>query len=133
MPGTRRIFLRCALGAPLLAATAPGHTLGQRSLYFTVEDGDKLVTGLKESNFRLYEDGQPVSFRLAEPESPIAVTFLVEYSQASGLYLNDIITAFRELWDAGARRQLVCAGDLFSGAANSPGFHPTERGNPLGF
>lgn len=100
MPGTRRVFLRCAIGAPLLAAAAPGQGLGQRSLYFTVEDGDRLVTGLKEANFRLYEDGQAVPFRLAEPETPIAVTILVEYSQASGLYLNDIVTAFRELWEA---------------------------------
>ncbi|MGC8758910.1 MAG: hypothetical protein ACP5UT_01080 [Bryobacteraceae bacterium] len=83
-----------------MAAGAPGQGLGQRSLYFTVEDGEKLITGLKEQNFRLYEDGQPVSFRLAEPETPVAVTILVEYSQASGLYLNDIVTAFRELIDA---------------------------------
>ncbi|GIU73623.1 MAG: hypothetical protein KatS3mg004_0710 [Bryobacteraceae bacterium] len=100
MSRTRRVFIRCALGALLAAAGAPGQGLGQRSLYFTVEDGEKLITGLKEQNFRLYEDGQPVSFRLAEPETPVAVTILVEYSQASGLYLNDIVTAFRELIDA---------------------------------
>ncbi|MCX7603750.1 MAG: hypothetical protein N2036_06720 [Bryobacteraceae bacterium] len=58
------------------------------------------MTGLREQNFRLYEDGQPVPFRLAEPEKPVLVTILVEYSQASGLYLNDIVTAVRELWDA---------------------------------
>ena len=63
MSRTRRIFIRCALGALLAAAGAPGQGLGQRSLYFTVEDGEKLITGLKEQNFRLYEDGRPVSFR----------------------------------------------------------------------
>jgi len=100
MSRTRRNFIRQALAAPLLTSLAHAQSLGQRSLYFTVEEGDKLITGLREGNFRLYEDGQPAPFRLAEPESPAMVTVLVEYSQASGLYLNDIVTAFRELVDA---------------------------------
>jgi VWFA-related protein len=86
--------------ALLLSPTVWAQTLGQRSLYFTVEEGDKLIGGLTEKNFRLYEDGQPVPFKLAEPESPILVTLLVEYSQASGLYLNDIETALRQFMDA---------------------------------
>jgi VWFA-related protein len=96
-----RYKFQCALTAVLLWSIAAGaQTLGQRSLYFTVEDGDKLIGGLTEKNFRLLEDGQPVSFKLAEPESPILVTLLVEYSQASGLYLSDIETALREFMNA---------------------------------
>lgn len=101
MPRSVRFQVCCALTAVVLcSAAAWSQTLGQRSLYFTVEEGDKLIGGLTEKNFRLYEDGRPVPFRLAEPESPILVTLLVEYSQASGLYLNDIETALREFMDA---------------------------------
>jgi len=70
------------------------------SLYFTVEDGDKLIGGLQSENFRLYEDGQPVSFRLVEPESPALVTLLAEYSQSSLYYLSDIGTALDAFVDA---------------------------------
>jgi len=101
MSRIRRIKIHRALTALLLCSLAAWpQTLGQRSLYFTVEQGDKLIGGLTEKNFRLYEDGQPVPFKLAEPESPLLITLLVEYSQASGLYLNDIETAVREFMDA---------------------------------
>jgi VWFA-related protein len=100
MSGTRRRFLRQALGALPLLPWARAQTLGRRSLYFTVEEGDRLVTGLGEGQFRVYEDGQPVPFRLLEPEKPVLMTVLAEYSQASGLYLNDILVAARELMDA---------------------------------
>jgi Ca-activated chloride channel homolog len=103
MSRVKRWQLSCAVA---LAAWLQGNlamqaqTLGQRSLYFTVEEGDKLIGGLTEKNFRLFEDGQPVEFQLAKPESPVLVTLLVEYSQASGLYLSDIETALREFMDA---------------------------------
>lgn len=71
------------LGAGLLLAGALAWGQTTLSLYFTVEEGDKLIGGLREENFRLFEDGQPVSFRLAQPESPALVTLLVEYSQGS--------------------------------------------------
>jgi VWFA-related protein len=101
MSRARHSTIICALTAALVwSPSAPAQTLGQRSLYFSVEDGDKLIGGLTEKNFRLYEDGQPVPFQLAPPESPILVTLLVEYSQASGLYLNDIETALRHFMDA---------------------------------
>jgi len=101
MSRTRRRQIQWALTAALLCCPAGwAQSLGQRSLYFTVEEGDKLIGGLTEKNFRLYEDGQEVPFRLAEPESPILITLLVEYSQASGLYLSDIETALREFMDA---------------------------------
>lgn len=70
------------------------------SLYFTVEDGDKLIGGLTEKNFRLYEDGHPQAFRLADPEAPMLIALLVEHSQISGLYLNDIEEALRAFVDA---------------------------------
>jgi VWFA-related protein len=101
MSRTRRFKILRALTVLLCSATAAWpQGAGQRSLYFTVEEGDKLIGGLTEKNFRLFEDGQPVSFRLAQPESPMLITLLVEYSQASGLYLNDIETALREFMDA---------------------------------
>lgn len=100
MSGTRRLFLRQALAALPLLPSARSQMLGQRSVYLTVEEGDRLITGLGESQFRVYEDGQPVSFRLLEPEKPVLMTVMAEYSQASGLYLNDIATAARELMDA---------------------------------
>ncbi len=101
MSRARRRQIRWALTVALLgAALSWPQTLGERSLYFTVEEGDKLIGGLGEQNFRLYEDGLPVRFRLAEPESPILVTLLVEYSQASGLYLSDMDAALRQFMEA---------------------------------
>ncbi|GAB4111074.1 MAG: hypothetical protein Kow001_12240 [Acidobacteriota bacterium] len=93
MSRTWRSKIHWTLTAFLWVAATGTQTLAERSLYFTVEDGDRLIGGLREENFRLYEDGKPVPFKLAEPETPIQVTLLVEYSQASGLYLNDIETA----------------------------------------
>ena len=81
--------------AVLIAPLLWSQSRSQVSVYFTVEDGDKLIAGLTEKNFRLYEDGQPRSFRLAEPESPILVSLLAEYSQISGLYLSDIEQALQ--------------------------------------
>ncbi len=88
------------LGAGLLLAGALAWGQTTLSLYFTVEEGDKLIGGLREENFRLFEDGQPVNFRLAEPESPALVTLLVEYSQGSLYYLTDIETALNAFVDA---------------------------------
>jgi VWFA-related protein len=99
LPSTR-IQIQYALTAAILCGAAWAQASPQLSLYFTVEQGDKLIGGLTESNFRLYEDNQPVPFHLAPPESPILITLLVEYSQASGLYLNDITTALSEFMDA---------------------------------
>ncbi len=60
------------------------------SLYLNVEKGGGLVTGLTENNFRLYEDGQRLPFRLEKPEEPASIALLMEYSQASGYYYEDI-------------------------------------------
>jgi len=80
-----------------LAATAAEPPI---SLYLSVEDADQLVVGLGESNFRLYEDGRPVRFRLAEPENPILVTFLLEHSRSSWTYQSDIAAAIEAFLDA---------------------------------
>ncbi len=92
----RKTTLIVALLIPQLWA----QTRTRLSVYFTVEEGDKLIGGLTEKDFRLYEDGQPRSFRLAAPESPILISLLVEYSQISGFYLNDIDQALRGFLDA---------------------------------
>lgn len=76
-----------AVAALLSQGITPGRTV---SLYVTVEKGGGLVTGLSEKNFRLYEDGQPKPFRLEPPETPAAIALLIEHSQSSWLYFNDI-------------------------------------------
>jgi VWFA-related protein len=60
------------------------------SIYLNVERGDGLITGLTHANFHLYEDGEARPFRLEQPEKPASIALLVEYSQASWYYLNDI-------------------------------------------
>src|SRR5213594_1660283 len=94
-PIRKNTLIVALLIPPLLWA----QTRTRLSVYFTVEDGDKLIGGLTEKNFRLYEDGQPRSFRLAEPESPILFSLLAEFSQISGFYLSDIEQALRGFMD----------------------------------
>ncbi|HEV2424381.1 MAG TPA: VWA domain-containing protein [Terriglobia bacterium] len=60
------------------------------SLYVTVVQGDKLIGGLLQGNFRLYEDGQARDFRLVKPEAPASIALLVEHSRSSYLYFADI-------------------------------------------
>lgn len=67
----------------------------QVSLYVTVEDGDKIIGGLTEQNFRLTEQDQPRPFRLEQPETPSTIALLVEYSRSSWFYYNDIISAMQ--------------------------------------
>jgi len=86
-----------SLLAGLLAAPPQNNTI---SLYLSVEEGDRLIGGLTEENFRLYEDGRPVAFRLEAPESPMLVTLLVEHSRASWLYQNDIDAAVQAFLSA---------------------------------
>ncbi len=92
-----------ALPLSLMLSAAPAVPLQagrEVSLYLTVEQGDKLIGGLTENNFRLYEDGRARPFRLEEPQTPAAIALLVEYSRSSWLYVNDIVRAmegfFRE-------------------------------------
>jgi len=81
----------------LLTAEPQTNTI---SLYLSVEEGDRLIAGLTEKNFRLYEAGRPVAFRLEPPESPMLVTFLVEHSRSSWLYRNDIDAAVQAFLSA---------------------------------
>lgn len=67
----------------------------ERSLYVTVEEDGKLIGGLEEGNFRLWEDGEARAFRIEEPEQPATIALLVEYSQGSWPYWNDIFAAMR--------------------------------------
>ncbi len=81
--------------APLPWCTARPPESRQVSLYLTVEQGDKLVGGLREQNFRLYEDGKSRLFKLAEPEKPATIVLLVEYSRSSWMYFDDIAQAMQ--------------------------------------
>lgn len=67
----------------------------QVALYVTVEKGDKLIGGLTERNFHLFEEGEPRDFELQEPEKPASIALLVEYSRSSWLYLRDIVSAMQ--------------------------------------
>lgn len=80
-----------------LATAPPSSTV---SLYLSVEEGDRLVSGLTEKNFRLYEDGRPVPFRLEAPETPMLVTLVVERSRSSWFYQNDLDAAVQAFLDA---------------------------------
>ncbi|GEM_PF-441816 len=85
-----------AIGAILVAFRAlPVAAQAPRlvSLYATVERDGGLVRGLGPQNFHLYEDGDSRPFRLEQPETPMVIALLVEYSQRSYPYFNDIQTA----------------------------------------
>lgn len=92
MPVAFILSLLLALAAPPQRSTI--------SLYLSVEEGDKLIGGLTEKNFRLYEDGRPVAFRLEPPETPMLVTLLVERSRSSWFYQNDLDAAVQAFLDA---------------------------------
>lgn len=88
-----RTFVLAVVSGFLTAAPAPAETAEPVSLYVNVVKDDKLIGGLGQANFRLYEDGQPREFRLAEPETPVSIALLAEYSQGSYLYFGDIQAA----------------------------------------
>lgn len=82
-----------AVAPQLGAQLRPGEPV---SLYLTVEQGDKLIRGLGQGNFRLRQDGQAVPFRLVQPESPISIGVLVEDSRGAGYYYwNDLQAALQ--------------------------------------
>lgn len=89
------------------SAQAPGPT--EVSIYATVEQGDKLVQGLRQQNFSLLEAGRPVPFRLEAPERPVSIALLVEYSRSSGLYFNDIQAALRGFMKAAPEGDWIAA------------------------
>jgi VWFA-related protein len=69
------------------------------SLYVAVEDGQNLITGLTEENFRLYVDGQQHSFELAPAEKPAAIALLIEHSRSSWIYYPDILRSMDAFLD----------------------------------
>ncbi len=75
------LIVSLTVAAGSLSAT-PGRAQHSEpvSLYVTVEQGDKLIRGLQHQNFRLLENGQPREFRLKQPEKPVSIALLVEYS-----------------------------------------------------
>ncbi len=77
------------------ASEALANSSREVSLYVTVEDGDKIIGGLTEENFRLTEQDRPRPFRLEPPETPSTIALLVEYSRSSWFYANDIISAMQ--------------------------------------
>lgn len=94
--GFRQVGSLLALAAIPLARPLAGRVepnVETVSLYLNVETKGGLVSGLTQGNFRLYEDGKPVMFRLEKPEEPASIPLLVEYSRSSGYFLEDIDAA----------------------------------------
>ena len=69
----------------------------EESVYVNVERGGHVVSGLDESNFRVYQGGLSRPFRLAEPESQVNIGVLVENSKSSARYTGDIAAALAGL------------------------------------
>lgn len=87
-----------ALFAAPRSVVPPGELgLENVSLYLNVEKNGGLVTGLRQGNFHVYLDGNPVRFRLEAPEQPASVVFLVEFSRSSGYYFEDMDAAVRSV------------------------------------
>jgi VWFA-related protein len=89
----------CILLMSVLAESQVKKTV---SLYVTVEKGDGLVQGLTSQNFRLSEDGKSQPFELEKPESPISIALLMEYSQSSWVYFDDINAVIQGFLDQAA-------------------------------
>jgi VWFA-related protein len=78
---------------PSLQARIPPTEPEQLSLYLNVEKDGKLISGLGNGNFRLYVDGKPVPTHLEKPETPASVALLIEYSNQTGYYIDDMDAA----------------------------------------
>ncbi|MCI0418652.1 MAG: VWA domain-containing protein [Acidobacteria bacterium] len=85
--------LALAALAPQVRASIAGASPRAVSLYLTVEDDGNLIGGLTAENFRLLEQEKSRLFRLEQPDGPAAIALLVEHSQSSWLYKNDIFRA----------------------------------------
>ena len=70
------------------------------SVYFTVERGNELISGLQPQNFQFFEDGRPVPFRLEKPVLPMRVVLVVEYSESSWMFFEDIDSAMEGFLEA---------------------------------
>jgi VWFA-related protein len=96
-----KVIVVAALCVAALLLPAAGRSADDRtwSIYANVEQDGKLVTGLDRANFRVWLDNQAQQFALQEPETPISVVLLVEYSQQSWRYLSDIQNAIEGFAD----------------------------------
>ncbi len=72
---------------PAAAVTVPRKDV---SLYLSVEEKGGLVQGLTARNFRLYQDGKAEPFALEKPQTPVTIALLLEYSENSWMYYDDI-------------------------------------------
>lgn len=93
------VFLLLAASSISLAQK-PREVPQSVSLYVTVETDGKLIKGLRPENFRLYEDGKALPFKLEEPEKPVTVAILMEYSTSSWLYSEDLAYAMNGFMQA---------------------------------
>ncbi len=84
------LFASVALLTAALPALAIEPRLETRSLYLNVEKDGMLLSGLGQDNFRLYINGQPQPFRLEKPEEPASIALLVEYSNSSWYFFDDL-------------------------------------------
>lgn len=89
----------CAAAATLLTAGGAGQ--GEQSIYVTVEDHGRLVSGLESKDFELLEDDRPRPFRLEPAERPASIAVLVENAQDSrALFAREIRWALRGFGEA---------------------------------
>jgi VWFA-related protein len=83
-----------AAAAVLITLLLPAPVASQEekpvSIYVTVEQDGNLIEGLTAQNFRLSEDGKSQPFRLEKPEFPASIALLLEDSQSSWSYSDDI-------------------------------------------
>jgi VWFA-related protein len=91
----KQIALAAILTAMAFSPPVAGRSAddGSWSIYASVEQDGKLVTGLKPDNFRVSIDNRSQPFGLELAETPISIVLLVEYSQQSWRYLTDIQNA----------------------------------------
>ncbi len=87
--GTLQSHARSAAASKTLSRGEPV------SAYLTVEEGDKLIQGFRQGNFRVAIDDQACPFRLETPETPVSIALLVEYSESSAVYFDDIDAAMQ--------------------------------------
>jgi VWFA-related protein len=92
---SRTLMLVSVLSAAILLTPLTAWSDNETTwpLYVNVEQRGKPVAGLGPSNFRVFLDGRSREFSLESAEIPASVVLLVEYSQRSWLYMDDIRSA----------------------------------------
>ena len=95
------VILTTVLMFAILSGTATARGADEQTwpLYVNVEQDGKLITGLNASNFRVFLDGRAQQFEIAAPETPTSIVLLVEYSQLSGSFLDDMANGIRGFID----------------------------------